>query len=305
MALFPFLRQFTKLYKMKLLMYSFRCLTILFLFVALQAHSQNTETYKYPPSEIVTIHSKILNENRKIYVHCPKLDSADLNERFAVLYLMDGDNHFELLAQYVDYLSRPDVLAMPKLIVVGISNTERTRDLTPTSSILDYDGKPDSSRFFKLSGGNENFLRFIETELMPVIDKNYKTEPYKIFAGHSFGGIASINCMLTHPDMFDAYIAVSPSLWWDNKYLLKVTDEKLKNGSVLNKKLFYSDGNEGGPNSFFHKDLLKFNSIIAKKKLKRLDYLYKHYPTETHMTEPIIAYFDALRFIFKDWKKRN
>ena len=67
-------------------MYSIRCLTILFLFVALQAQSQNTETYKYPPSEILTIHSKILNENRKIYVHCPKLDSADLNPTFPTVF---------------------------------------------------------------------------------------------------------------------------------------------------------------------------------------------------------------------------
>ena len=284
---------------MKLLAYSFRWFTILFLLVTLQAQSQNTETYKHPPSEVVTIHSKVLNEDRKVYVHCPKSDSADSNKRFSVLYLMDGDNHFELLTQYVDYLSRPDVLAIPEIIVVGITNTKRTRHLTPTSSILNYLGKPDSSSY-ELSGGNENFLQFIKTELVPLIYKNYKTEPYKIFAGHSFGGVSAINCMLTHPDMFDAYIAVSPSLWWDNEYLLKMTDAKLKYGSVFNKKLFCSDGNEGGANSFFHKHLLKLDSTIAKKKLKRIDYMYKHYPTETHMTGPVVAYFDALRFIFKE-----
>ncbi|WP_316772333.1 alpha/beta hydrolase [Pedobacter frigiditerrae] len=285
-------------------MYTFRLLTILFLFIALQARSQNKEPYKYPPSEVVTIKSKVLNEDRKVYIHFPKVDSADLNKRFPVLYLMDADNHFELLAHYVDYLSRPDVLAMPKMIVVGIPNTNRTRDLTPTKSITNYMGKPDSGSY-KFSGGNENFLKFIETELIPMIDKNYKTEPYKILAGHSFGGISALNCMLTHPDMFNAYIAISPSLWWDNEYLLKLTDEKLKKGSVLNKKIFYSSGNEGGNNSFFHKGLLKLDSTIANKKLKGLDYIYKHYPTETHMTEPIVAYFDALRFIFKDWGKQR
>ncbi len=142
---------------MKLLTYSFRWLTILFLFVALQAQSQNMETYKYPPSEVVTIYSKVLNEDRKVYVHCPKLDSADLNKRFPVLYLMDGENHFELLARYVDYLSRPDVSAMPEIILIGISNTKRTRDLTPTNSLINYDGKPDSSSY-KLSGGNGKFF---------------------------------------------------------------------------------------------------------------------------------------------------
>ena len=159
---------------MMLTKYSFRCLTILLLLVALQAQSQHTKIYKYPPSEVVTIHSKVLNEDRKIYIHCPKLDSADLNKRFPVLYIMDADNHFELLAQYADYLSRPDVLAIPKMIVVGICNTNRRRDLTPTESILNYLGKPDSSNRLKASGGNENFLQFIRTELIPAIDKNYK-----------------------------------------------------------------------------------------------------------------------------------
>jgi predicted alpha/beta superfamily hydrolase len=283
-----------------------RYIAISLLFVVSHVNAQNTEPYKYPQSEVVTIHSNVLNEERKIYIHCPKRDSININERFPVLYIMDGDNHFELLAQYADYLSRPDVLAIPKIIIVGISNTQRKRDLTPTVSITDYSGKPDSTNLMNPSGGNENFLKFIDTELIPIIDKSYKTTPYKIFAGHSFGGLSSINCLLIHPDMFDAYIAVSPSFWWDNKYLLKLIDKKLKKGTNLNNKiLFYSDGNEGGSKSFFHSDLLKFDSLISNKKLIGLDYMYKHYPTETHMTEPIIAYFEALRFIFKKWEKQQ
>ncbi|MGL4632026.1 MAG: alpha/beta hydrolase [Leadbetterella sp.] len=284
---------------------TFQWSIIFLLFVTSHTKAQNTEAYKYPSSEVVTIHSQILKEDRKVYVSVPKLDSADVNKRFPVLYVMDADNHFGLLAQYVEYLSRPDVLAMPKMIVVGVPNTNRTRDLTPTNSMFNYEGKPDTASWYKSSGGNENFLQFIQTELMPMIDKNYKTEAYRIFAGHSFGGITAINCMLTHPDMFDAYIAVSPSFWWDKNYVLKLAEKNLKVGSKLNKQLFYSDGNEGGPNSFFHKDLLKFDALISRKKLNGLRHTYKHYPSETHMTEPIVAYFDALRFIFKEWEKQH
>jgi predicted alpha/beta superfamily hydrolase len=280
---------------MKLLTYSVRWLARLFFVLALPAQAQHTEAYSYPPSEVVRIHSRVLNEERKVYVHCPKIDSTDVDKRFPVLYVLDGDNHFELLAQYVDYLSRPDVLAMPKI---------RTRDLTPTNGLSDYEGKPDSTSY-QGSGGNEVFLQFMATELMPMIDKRYNTSPYKILAGHSFGGISSLNCLLTHPDLFDGYIAVSPSLWWDKEYMLKLTNETLKDGSTLPKLLFFSDGNEGGPDSFFHKHLLKLEATLAKKKLKKLNYLYKHYPTETHMTEPIVAYFDALRFIFRDWGKHR
>lgn len=272
---------------------------MLLLLVACKAQSQNTETYKYSASEVVTIHSTLLNEDRKIYIHCPIVDSSDVNKRFPVVYLLDGENHFELLAQYADYLSRPDVAAMPKIIVVGIPNTKRVRDLTPTQSISNYEGKPDTTGKYKSSGGNEMFFAFLQKELMPIIDSTYKTQPYKVFAGHSFGGISSINCMLTHPDMFDAYIAISPSFWWDKEYLLKLTEKKLTSGATLNKKLFYCDGNEGGSNSFFHKGLLKFDSVIAGKKIVGLDYKYTYYPTEMHMTVPIVAYLDALRFVFK------
>lgn len=269
------------------------------LLVAFKAQSQNIETYKYTASEVVTIHSKVLKEDRKVYIHCPKLDSSDENKRFPVLYLMDGENHFELLSQYADYLSRADVAAIPKIIVVGIPNTKRVRDLTPTQSISNYDGKTDTTSRYKSSGGNEIFLQFLKTELIPLIDSSYKTQEYRVFAGHSFGGISSINCMLTHPNMFNAYIAISPSFWWDNEYLLKLAEKRIKTGYALNKKLFYCNGNEGGSNSFFHKALLKFDSIITAKKLMGLDYQYKYYPNEMHMTVPVVAYLDALRFIFK------
>jgi predicted alpha/beta superfamily hydrolase len=285
---------------MKLVRNPLRWIIVLLLLITFNTQSQTTETYKYTPSEVVTIHSIVLNEDRKVYIHCPKLDSSDINKRFPVLYLMDGENHFELLSQYVDYLGRPDVSAIPKIIVVGIPNTKRVRDLTPTQSILDYEGKPDTTAWYKSSGGNEIFLEFLQKELIPFIDSNYKTQEFKLFAGHSFGGISSINCMLTHPDMFDAYIAVSPSFWWDNEYLLKLTEKKIKSGSSLNKKLFYCDGNKGGENSFFHKGLLKFDSVIAGKKIVGLDYKYKYYPDEMHMTVPLVAYLDALRFIFKE-----
>jgi predicted alpha/beta superfamily hydrolase len=277
-----------------------RWIIVLLQLVVFKVQSQSSESYKSSPSKVLTIHSTVLNEDRNVYIHFPKLDSSDLNKRFPVLYLMDGENHFELLAQYVDYLSRPDVSAIPKIIVVGIPNTKRVRDLTPTQSILNYEGKPDTNGRYKSSGGNEIFFDFLKKELMPIVESKYNTQPYKLFAGHSFGGISSINCMLTNPDMFDAYIAVSPSFWWDNEYLLKLTEKKLKKGSTLNKKFFYCNGNEGGKNSFFHKGLLKFHSIIVNKKMTGLSYKYNYYPNEMHMTVPIIAYLDALRFIFKE-----
>ena len=102
--------------------------------------------------------------------------------------------------------------------------------------------------------------------------------------------------------MFNAYIAVSPSFWWDNEYLIKKADKRFGKASTLNKLLFFSDAGEGvADRSTFHENLLKFDSLIAGKKINGLAYRYQYYPAETHMTEPVPAYYDALRFIYKDW----
>ena len=288
------------------LFYNFiKTFVLFFLVFTLPSKAQKATLYNHISSDVLTIPSRVLNENRKIYIHYPKPDSTNLNKSHPVLYLMDAESHFDMLSQYVDYLSRWDVNVIPQMLVVGITNTKRTRDLTPTKSIINYFGQPDTSAdsWMKPSGGNEEFLQFIRQELMPYIETNYKTQPFKIFAGHSFGGIASINCMLTHPDMFNAYIAISPSFWWDGEYVLRLADKKLKPASVLNKILFYSDASEGiKDSSSYHTNLLKFDTLLINKALKGLDYKYKYYPTETHMTEPIVAYYDALRFIYKDWK---
>lgn len=264
--------------------------------------AQTDPPFKPISADIVQLSSKVLSEDRKVYIYEPPADTSSPNQRYPVLYVLDGDNHFSLVAEYCRYLSRRDVNVVPEMIIVGIPNTNRTRDLTPTHSIFDYEGKPDTSSNsrYRSSGGGNNFLQFIATELIPYVDAHYKTKPFKVFAGHSFGGITTINCLLTQPATFDAYIAISPSFWWDKGYLLRLADEKLNKDRIINKTIFYSDGNEGMPDDpAFHNDLLKFDSIVTQRKIAGLVHKYVHYPEETHMTEPIKAYYDALRFIFR------
>ena len=101
----------------------------------------------------------------------------------------------------------------PEMIVVGITNTNRDKDLKPT--ITNLDGVVDLN-----SGGGGNFMNFIENELIPHIDSIYPTAPYRIFSGHSLGGLTVINTLLNNTQLFNAYIAIDPSLWWNNQTLL-------------------------------------------------------------------------------------
>jgi predicted alpha/beta superfamily hydrolase len=275
-----------------------------FLIAPLFLRAQSNGDFKPLTADNVKITSKVLNEDRKLYIYVPPADSTNPGKRYPVLYLMDGESHFSMIAELCRYLSRWDVNVMPEMIVVGIPNTNRTRDLTPTHSIIDYYGKPDTSStsWLKPSGGNDKFLQFIGEELMPYVDLHYKTQPFKIFAGHSFGGITAIDCLLNNPDMFNAFVAVSPSFWWDREHLLKLADQKLQKGLTLNKIFFYSDASEGiADKSTFHVNLLKFDSLIVKKQLTGLNHKYVYYPNDIHMTEPVKAYYDALRFIYQDW----
>jgi len=267
---------------------------VVFTLLTSQASAQIPKLYNHIANDVHSIYSRVLNQDRQIYINVPKLDSADVNKSLPVLYLLDGENHFHILSAYIEYLRHWKII--PPILVVGIVSVDRIKDLTPINSLINFDGEVSSN--YKTSCGNEKFLNFIQQELMPFIEANYKTSPFKIFAGHSFGGLTAINCMLTRPDMFSAYIAISPSLWFGNKYILRLAGQKLPNLAMTNKKLFYSVGNEDGT---FRNDLLKFDKLVTQNNSKTFKHQYKYYPNEDHMTEPIPAYYDVLRFVYKNW----
>lgn len=276
---------------------------ILLLVFSYKGSAQRAEPINSDQGEVITLHSKILGEDRQIMIYTPA-DSINPETRYPVVYILDPDNHFRIMVEYSKYLSHEKVRSAPPLIVVGIMHNDRIRDLTPSPTKYDYSGKLDTSAnfSFKNSGGNEKLFEFVKREVIPYVNENYKTQPFKIFAGHSFGALTTINCLINHRDLFNAYIAVSPSFWWDRKYLLKLASEKLSE-MTSSKMLFFSDGNEGlSPGSSFHSDVLQFDSLLKKRELKGLDFEYIHYPLESHMTVPIKSYYDGLRFIFRHWE---
>jgi predicted alpha/beta superfamily hydrolase len=133
---------------------------------------------------------------------------------------------------------------MPPLIVVAIANTDRNRDLTPSHA-----GVPHSDGTVApvpTSGGADKFLDFIQTELVPEIEKRYAIHPYRIFTGHSLGGLFAIHALINRPELFNACIATSPSLWWDNFRTVHQADAFFAKQKEFKKALFFALGNEGG-----------------------------------------------------------
>jgi len=246
-----------------------------------------------PIPQKLVVHSNILNEDRVIWVRTPS-GYALGKDPLPVLYLTDGDGHINEIGSTIDFLV--DNGRMPPLIVVGIANTDRTRDLTPThSSHKESTGKEN----LPTSGGGDRFFDFIQTELMPQIDRSYRTAPYKIFAGHSLGGLMAIHILTSRPDMFQAYIAVSPSLWWEKQHTLHQAQDFFAAHEELNESLFFSLGGEGPDMQSGFDELRK---TLTAKAPKGFHWGSERFPDETHGSTVLRAHYSALRSIFADWE---
>jgi predicted alpha/beta superfamily hydrolase len=161
------------------------------------------------PPLTVTIQSSVLGEKRRVYVQLPEGYERS-RTRYPVLVVLDGEWLFELARSHVRFASEYEVMdvTIPKMIVVGIENIDRDRDYVPTEDRKD---PPD----FDTAGQADDFLRFLDEELFPMLDRQYRTAPSRIVVGWSFGGLSAMYSAIAMPDLFDAYLCIGPAIWWD------------------------------------------------------------------------------------------
>ena len=252
-----------------------------------------------------SVDSKILNEKRRVLIHVPKGEG----KKFPVLYVLDGDDHFEAMVGMMKRLNSTD--NCPEMIIVGISNANRnrSRDLTHT--------KADDPRFrLRNTGGGEKFMGFIEKELIPKIESSYATAPYRIFVGHSAGGLFAMNTLLKQNHLFNAYLAIDPGMLHDDKRLLKEAKKILAENSFAGKSLFLAIANsmsEGMDTISVRKDdsfssmmirpiLETQDLLLATYKSNQLNFESKYYAHDDHRSVAFLAEYDAIRFFFKDYK---
>jgi predicted alpha/beta superfamily hydrolase len=260
------------------------------LLIAIPAFQASAEDKQ--PRNRLTLKSAVLGEERVALVHTPaSYDSGE--KRYPVLYMTDGAAQLAHTAGTIDFLSR--VGRMPEMIVVAIVNTDRTRDLTPTKDTKPSPGGPP----LPTSGGADKFLQFIETELIPQVEKTYRTLPYRVFAGHSLGGLLAVHAFATHKDLFNAYIAVSPSLWWDNEVAIREAEEFLKGRKELNRILIVTLGDEKG-NMRAGFDRLK--ELLGRYHPKDFTWDSLLLEDENHGTVVLRSHYHALKKIFEDWQ---
>ena len=220
------------------------------------AQAQEATKQGFLIGERLVYHSKILNEDRTLNIYLPVGYTTNSDRKYPVIYLLDGskDEDFHHISGLVQFCSYSWINVIPETIVVGIENVDRKRDFTyPTTIEKD---KID----FPTTGGSENFIHFLEKELQPYIDSMYAVSSGKTIIGQSLGGLLATEILAKKPDLFDTYIIVSPSLWWDNESLL---DLEFANYTEA-KSVYITLGEEG--------EIMRNGAKALYKKLKKSDH---------------------------------
>ncbi|HTL09230.1 MAG TPA: alpha/beta hydrolase-fold protein [Chitinophagaceae bacterium] len=233
--------------------------------------------------EIIELHSKVLNEKRTLNIYLPEGYKKGDSTRYPVIYLLDGSAnedfiHIAGLAQFNNF---EWVGRLPKSIVVGIASVDRRRDFTfPTTIEADKKAYP-------TTGHATAFIDFLEKELQPFINTNYSTSGSATIIGQSLGGLLATQVLFTRPQLFDTYIIVSPSLWWNNGSLLQ-QDLPAPGKSPKHKTIYIGVGKEGLTPTAAPRVMIVDASLLAEKVEKwqgpNARVYFDYLPEENHGT---------------------
>jgi predicted alpha/beta superfamily hydrolase len=228
-----------------------------------------------------TLHSKILNQDRLIQFYLPG-NYEGSQDHYPVMVLCDGQWNFLHTLGILDFMAGTQ--CAPRMILVSIYHTNRDDDLVPKATETD-----------NYSGNAERFLDFIAEELLPYVESKFRTQPFRILTGISYGGLFTNYTLITRPDLFDAYISIDPALWWDNHRVIRDSEKFFRNQESFDKILFFTQSEireMGG-------DL--FARMLYQAAPRGLKWKFNRMQQETHASITHRSIYDGLEFIFSDW----
>lgn len=242
------------------------------------------------------VHSEILKEDRTINIYLP--EGYDKNTRYPVIYLLDGsaDEDFIHVVGIVQYNTFSWVNRIPKSIVIGIANTNRKRNFTSPAKV------PNDTKLVPDNGGSAKFIAFLEKELQPYVEKKYKTDSSKTIIGQSLGGLLATEILFTKPELFNHYIIISPSLWWNDGALLKAAPAILKKNYASQVNIYVGVGKEGSIDGSSTHIMEEDAKLLAEKirqgRSKNVKVHFDYLPEEDHATVTHQAVFNAFRMLY-------
>lgn len=281
-----------------------KTLAILLLIVcAFNALGQTNSAPKPSPTKpfvlgvIEEIESAQLAEKRVLNIYLPEGYDAAKAEKYPVVYLLDGsaDEDFIHVVGLYQFNNFPWIARVPKSIIVGIASVDRRRDFTYPTSIAE-----DQKRY-PTTGKSEKFISFIEKELQPFIEGKYRTNGAKTIIGQSLGGLLATEILFKKPALFNQYIIISPSLWWDNGSLLDFKPEILQKTFAQKTDVYIGVGKEGlipgNPPRVMEVDANLLAEKIKATESKSVSVYFDYLPEENHATVSHQAVFNALRLL--------
>lgn len=279
-----------------------------FFFQQLGISQNNSEKFLQKVGSIDSIYSETLKENREIYVQLPESYNQTTTEKYPVVFVLDGEVLLPAVNNVLDFYSGG---FMPEMVIIGISNARnRIRDLTTSEVSMMY------GRSFNIENGKaSNFMSFIEFELIPYITSKYRVTDFRSLIGHSYGGLFTLYALLNHSHSFKNYVAIDPSLDWDNQKLLNGAKDKLLTGNYKNQSLFMSLGgqlhmqnpdvtidnvlDDSSDITLFSRSNILFNEMMKQINPIGLSFQWRFYPNDLHGTISLPSIMDGLIFGFK------
>lgn len=248
---------------------------------------------------ISEIQSKELGEKRTLNIYLPEGYKANDTINYPVIYLLDGsaDEDFIHIVGLVQFNSFEWINQVPKSIIVGIATVDRKRDYTFPTTI------EEDKKKYPTAGHSDHFIAFLENELQPFIEKKYKTNTDKTLIGESLGGLLATEILFERPTLFNKYIIVSPSLWWNNGSLLNQDPAFVNDSFTQPTDIYIGVGKEGLAPTKLPRVMEVDANLLAEKikntKCRSLTLSFDYLPQENHATILHQAVFNAFKLMYK------
>lgn len=235
-----------------------------------------------------TLESALLQQQRPVHVYLPP-SYADGKQRYPVLYLLDGGIAQDFLHVAGVASLAADYRNIREFIVIGVETLDRYHELVHPSTV------PLERERLPTAGGSQKFRQFLATELLPYVRQHFRVTDESVLMGESAAGLFVVETFLRQPDLFQGYVAISPSLWWNNQSLALTAPGFSKRFDYRNKRLYLSIADEGGTMQDGMNSLV--NALKAEAP-KSLQWQYRPMPQENHGTIYHPAVLDAVRSLF-------
>ena len=239
------------------------------------------------------------NEHYLLSIALPPSYEKEKTRRYPVVYLLDGYWDFPAL-----YHMQGGLLfdkAVPEHVLVGIGYQ---RVVESYDRMRAWDMTPLPEGGVAKSGGAPAFLKLIETQVIPLVEKDYRADPsYRVLAGSSLGGLMSLYAMFERPGLFHAILSSSPAVGYAGDWLFRRKVEAFtKAGQKLDASLFMTVGSDEWPD--FVKDVHRFDERLRAQPIPGLRYEFRVIDGEAHAGSKPEAFNRGLRFVLRPYMDR-